>query len=201
MAILLALVASRIEPRRPALQTTTGNKSSLVRYTLENNRVITSPQTLWKEAQKKAGLSFSFHAFLLASMAVSEYASGSEKLKTAVMFAALNYAKKYKTTLEKMLIPDGKLGGQAGRYASTARPPSLPDVLLAVKVEKGLISDPTGGAVQFDSPRTQLIQWQKGDPKHKHPNQIAADRQKSGKVAFYLPGEDPGNARFWRPVA
>lgn len=199
---VVLLAASSARAAAPVVQkVVTGSSKTLVKYTLVNNRVTVSPQVLWSEAQTKAGFKFTFKTFLLASLAASEYNSGSQLLKSAVMHAALNYAKKYKRTLEGMLIPDGKLGGQKGRYASTAHPPTLNDVKIAQAVEAGTIKDPTGGAVQFDSPRTQLYMWKKGDPDHKHPLEIAKDRMNSGKTVAYLPGEDPENARFWRPIA
>jgi hypothetical protein len=186
---------------KPPQKVVTGSSKSLVRYTIINNRVTESPTDLWRQAQAKAGFAFPFRVFLLASMAASEYASGSQQLKAAVMWAAKNYEKRYKTSLNSMLIPDGKLGGQKGRYASTAHPPTLTDVKLAQLVEGGSIKDPTGGAVQFDAPRTQRI-LNKTNPKdHKTPEQVASDRMKSGKRVVYLANEDPENARFWVPTS
>ena len=198
---VIFIAASARTAEAPTVITKKGTSKSLVYFTFDGRRVLETPQALWSAAQKKAGMTFPFYAFLLATLASSEYNSGSARLKSGVMHAALNYSKRYKVSLEKMLIPDGKLGKQKGRYASTALPPTLEDVKLALQVLSGAIKDPTNGAVQFDSPRTQLVLWKKGDPDHKHPNEIAKDRQASGKVAYYIPGEDPENARFWRMAA
>jgi hypothetical protein len=179
----------------------TGSPKTLVTYTLVNNRVVESPAVLWAAAQKKAGFNFPFRVFLLASMAASEYSSGSQQLKAAVIWAARNYEKARKTTLTAMLAPDGKLGGQLGRYASTAHPPTLTDVKLAMLIEAGKLPDMTRGSIQFDSVRTQRILNKRDPVKNKPPEIIAANRMKEGKRALYLPGEDPENARFWQPTS
>lgn len=166
---------------------------------------------IYAAAQKKAGFTFPFRAFLLATMAASEYGTLSPTILLAgVMHAALNYEKKFrsktgaKTTLEKMLLgTENKLGGQRGRYAATDQPPTADNVKLALDVLAGRVGDPTGGAVQFDAPKTQAILNKKrpktaADPGgYSTPEVIAKERQAAGRKVAYIPGIDPGLARFW----
>lgn len=180
------------------------NDKILVTFSLtdgaaDSQRVIADPDVLWSLAQDAAGFQFSFDAFLLAAMVSSEYNgySASGTLKAAVVWAARNYSERYGRSISNMLIPDGKLGGQKGRYASTRLAPRLYDVLIANGVLDGSISDITGGAFQFDSPRTQDALHARDPSTYKSAQEIAQSRVNDGRTLVLLPGEDPNKIRFW----
>ena len=180
------------------------NNRVLVTFSLtdgppDSQRVIADPEVLWKLAQQAAGFQFSYETFLLATMVSSEYNgySASGTLKAAVVWAARNYSERYGRSISNMLTPDGKLGGQLGRYASTRLAPRLYDVLIANGVLNGDLSDPTGGAFQFDSPATQDALHRRDPSKYKDAAGVAAARVADGRTLVLLDGEDPNKIRFW----
>jgi hypothetical protein len=183
-----------------------GARRRRVPFTAEYNRqlggIFTDVIAQWKAAQKRWKKSFSFKAFLLGTLSASEYNNGSDQLKAAVQHATLNWERsnRWGWTLEKMLIPDGQFGEQAGRYASTSKAASLRDIEIAEKVLAGKFSDPTEGAIQFDAPRTQRIMNKLKPAQYKPPEKVARERQDAGLRPVFLAKEDPELARFWRPT-
>jgi hypothetical protein len=141
------------------------------------------------------------NAFVLGTMIASEAADLSPLAKAAVAHTAINMARSKKMRLTKLLTPDGKFGSQQGRYATTARPPTMETIDIAEAVLDGRLRDVTGGAVQFDSAGAQREGVKAGWAGYNSlPEDVAKTRMKEGKVAIYLPGVDPDKMRFWRPV-
>jgi hypothetical protein len=190
----------------PAVERPTFIGGKKVPFRVENNKKlggIFDPAIAdWKAAQRRLRTKFPFRIYMLARLSASEYGDGSDQVKTAVQHAALNWesSNRWGMRLEKMLIPDGKFGGQAGRYASTDKDAELRDVQLAAQVLAGKRPDPTEGAIQWDAPRTQKILSKQNPRLYKPPEQIAKDRKKEGLQEVYLSNEDPALARFWRPT-
>jgi hypothetical protein len=169
------------------------------------SQVTETPSEIRAQIEKKLGRTTTSDAVSLATMIASEQGSDPPHVKAAIANAAVNYAKYKKYTDVENAITDGSgparsFGGQLGRYASTHEPPTLEDLNIAEAVLSGRLPDTTGGAIQFDSPLAQLEGLRKKLPGYKKtPEQLAADRRKSGLEAYYLPGVDPMRVRFWRP--
>ena len=112
-------------------------------------------------------------------------------------WAAKNMAARVGKSVANLLMPGGIPGGQAGRYASTANPSTDATRSIAYDVLSGLVPDPTGGAVQFDAPRTQDALFAQGRVRLDAAG-VAASRESEGKEVVYLPGVDPNYMRWWR---
>lgn len=169
------------------------NKKPLTRL-----EVVESPEALAAQASKVLKRPVSETALVLAALLASEAGSGADIAKIAVAYAALTMAKKERVSILTQLIPDGRLGGQLGRYASTRIPPTMRDVAIAEAVLAGRVANPSPGAIQWDSPKTQDALARKGIKGYrKDSRQIAADRQAKGKRAVFLPGVDPQYLRLW----
>jgi hypothetical protein len=142
------------------------------------------------------------NAFVLGTMIASEAADLPPIGKVAIAHTAANMARLKKMRLTKLLTPDGKFGSQQGRYATTARPPTMETIDIAQNVLEGKVKDVTGGAIQFDSTGTQRAAVKAGWAGYdSSPEDIEKSRSKEGKVVVYLPGVDPEKMRFWRPVS
>lgn len=158
---------------------------------------------------KQAGVSLDVYA--LARAIASEHPNSSELVKMAVAWVTQNNARRRGVSVASLLLaPNGLFarqnatvnGKHLGKYAATGNDPIAQEIAIAGKVLSGAVADPTGGAVQFDSPRAQraaLARKVKGY--RKTPEQVAAERMKEGKVLVTLTGVDPDYLRFWRPRA
>jgi spore germination cell wall hydrolase CwlJ-like protein len=150
---------------------------------------------------KQAGTSLDVYA--LARMIASEHPSGTNAVKVAVACVVLNYARKRGVSVSALLLaPQGRFGRQnVGKYAATGNDPTAEEIEIARRVLSGGVLDPTGGAVQFDSPRAQRAALARGVKGYKKtPEDVARQRIAEGKVAVTVPGIDPDYLRFWKPV-
>ena len=161
--------------------------------------------TLVAMTSKAMGHLVSEDAFLLGTLLASEAGNQPDMAKVAIAFAALTQAKHLGVTLRTLLAPKalgGKLGGQLGGYASTARPPTKHDVEIGEGVLTGKYINPTPGAIQWDSPRAQDKLLEKGAPGYRmNADQLAHMRQSEGKVPVYVADINPSELRLWRPAA
>lgn len=216
-ALAIVLLASRSAEAKPVSRRTAPSK--LVPFTQEKifwrynkkkkkdeYRVqIAEPlPELAARASRKLGRRVSPSSFILAAMIASEAGSNPDTAKTAVAHAAITMAKKLGVSLTSLLAPNkqgGRLGSQHGRYASTARPPSAAELEIAEAVEKGQLTNPTPGAVQWDSPAAQDKLTAEGAPGYEiDADALAARRAGENKIAVYVPGVDPRELRLWRPA-
>lgn len=165
----------------------------------KRNLVKESPAELVDMASKRLGRQIVLDDFVLASVIASEAGPHyTPYMRGAIGSAVVNHQNALGESIFDIL-PHGSFGDQlAGSYASTARPPTEEDLLIAEAVRNGRLPDVTGGAVQFDSPRTQRNQYAKGQVRQT-PEEVAADRMKERKVVFYLPNVDHDEIRFWVP--
>jgi hypothetical protein len=86
-------------------------------------------------------------------------------------------------------------------YASTVRPPTIPELKLAKRILAGTDLDLTRGAIQFDSPRAQRALLKAGKKGYrKTPEDVAAARQAAGMQMVTVPGVPAETTRFWRPI-
>lgn len=141
----------------------------------------------------------------LARMIASENPNDGELIQTAVAWVAKNEAKRLKRSVTQLLVPDGAAygpQGQGGRwYASTRNEATEATRAIARNVLSGATVDPTNGATNFDSPRSQRAGIRKGLPGYKStPEEIAQRRMNAGQEMVTLPGVDPDYMRFWRYV-
>jgi hypothetical protein len=127
-----------------------------------------------------------------------------------IAFAILNRAAELKKSPFELLtddpstfgsangLPNGKgvfgLQFRRGRYASTDKDPNQRHADIAALVVSRSIADPTGGAVQWDSPRSQGAQ----PGTLLTADQVAEERKKDGKEMVVLPGMRAFDLRFWR---
>jgi hypothetical protein len=157
------------------------------------------------ELARQAGVPLAVYA--LARMLRSEHGSEGEKVKTAIGWAAVNYARQSGVTIDRLLTrgtakggSDGFFGAQnVGKYASTRSDPTTVDIEIARKVLNRQVPDPTGGATQFDSPAAQRALVKKSLKGYsKGPEEVAAERMKKSDPVI-VAGIDPDHLRFWRP--
>lgn len=194
----------------------TGSRKSLVRHTLREvpwlnkksgktlirKEVIESPAELALQASTKLGRSniIGLTPYTLATVMASEAGSGSPAAKAAIAWAVKNAARAKGVNVFRLVAPDGKFGGQLGRYCASGLPPSEIDLKIAEGVESGKIPDTTRGAVQWDSPNAQDAMMKRGVAGYtKNAATVAAARIKDGKEVVHVPGVDPGYLRLWRP--
>jgi len=133
----------------------------------------------------------------LGRMIISENGNDPEIVQVAIAWTAKNEAKRRKKSIADLVMPGGVPAPQTGRYASTARAATNASREIARKVIKGIVADPTGGAIQFDAPKTQDILYKQGKVT-KTAAQIAASRIADGKEMVTVAGVDPGYMRWWR---
>jgi hypothetical protein len=162
---------------------------------------------LTAEASRKIGRPISVDVFVLATLSQSEAGDGPAMARVAIMHAALAKAKKDKKPLLQLLAPDGKLGGQLGRYAATGKPPTPVDIELAEAVLKGKVPNPTPGAVMWDSPDGMNKLAKQGAPGYRASEDEISPADKLAQVRkdrdhmvdIYPPGVDPEYLRMWKP--
>lgn len=119
-------------------------------------------------------------------------------VRTWTAYCAINEANRRGIALAKLLMPDGKPGGQLGKYASTVLNPRPIDLLIAWEVLHG-DSDPTGGATNFDCPMAQEAAVKRNAEGYtKTPEQVAAIRRKNGFEVVLVPGVPEYRWRLWR---
>lgn len=158
-----------------------------------------------------AGVSDNVYA--LASAMVSE-AGGKAAAQAAVGWALRNHADERGESIFRVLTRAGrndrdtrKFEAHEGngfygpqnvgpRWASTRKAPTPEALALAADILSGAVSDPTGGATQFDAPSAQDSLLGKVEGYVKDAQQVAEERSK-GAVMVMLPGVD--GIRFWVP--
>lgn len=131
----------------------------------------------------------------LARMIESEAGGTPEIAMRGVAHAAMNHAAGRSIT-DVLTHGTGGANGhygpqEEGRYASTAKEPSPASIKIAQEVLSGKSTDPTGGAVQWDSPQAYA------DPERAHV--VAASRASEGKHIVTLPGVPASTFRFYAP--
>jgi len=199
-AVLFATpVVHRVQTRAKRMNTVTDAPAGA------DGVVRADPATL----AHQAGVTLDTYA--LARMVASEHPRDSRAIRVAVAWAARNYAAKGRVSVSRLLLRavkngkvlahDGLFARQntGGKYATTANDPNADDLEVASLVISGRVADPTGGADQFDSPAAQRAAVARGAKNYtKTPEEVAADRRRSGKVLVTLAGVPADKVRFWR---
>jgi hypothetical protein len=144
----------------------------------------------------------SLDVYALARVIASEAGGQTWAAQVAVAWAVINYAKvRGKSVAAVVLGSASSFGpqGSGGRgYVSSSKAPTSAQLGLAMAIDRGEIADPTGGATNFDSPREQRREHDAGLVK-KTPEEVAADRERSGLVAYDV-DVDGADFRFWGPA-
>lgn len=138
----------------------------------------------------------------LARAVTSEEGDQVELVRIAVAWAVINYANRHgvSPTAAVQKHKDGYHYGDqtGGNYVSSRFEAAPRDRALVDRILAGEIPDPTPGAVQFDSPKTQDWQYAHGQVS-KTSAQVADSRRAEGKWEFNLPGVDGYSFRLWVP--
>jgi len=201
IALALVAIAARSgssSSSDTAAATTTGTpvvrKSNLVSFTVVGNRVKETPSAISAVVNSKLGRRVPLQIVALATMIASEAAAQSEKIQ--VGYAAINESKRLGIPLFVLLAKAGSFGTQLlNGYASTSRPPSKEDVLLAEKIFAGKVKDTSKGATHFDSPKAQRAAVARKAPGYrKSPEQVAAARKAAGMTLVY----NTDSLRLWK---
>ena len=177
----------------------------------ENGRGVIprNPQDMLAETNRdlqSEGLpSIDLDTYALARALNSEHGSESETVRTWVAWAIRNNADNRKTGVyERLTTSRGPASGMFARqrtdarYAATNQAPTYEDVQIAHDVLNAPASaDPTGGATNFFSPRTQNILFAKaqaGDPRFVGRITVDAEglRQRWARNGLVSIGEPPG---------
>lgn len=143
-----------------------------------------------------------------------EREEGTKAGRIAVGWATKNEARREKISVTRLLtrstvkdkktgkvsavFGDGFYGSQElHKWAATTNPPSAGSIELAKQIlaEPPKISDPTGGATNWDAPKLQDQKHAKDPKKYKSSAEIATARQAAGKKLVMVPGV--GATRFW----
>lgn len=147
--------------------------------------------------------------YALARMVASEHPRDSETVQVAICWATRNYAARARLSVWDLLVTRGDADSAnhfarqnaGGKYASTVNDPTQAHVNVAHKVMLAQVPDPTNGATQYDSPKAQRAAAARSVTGYtKSPEQVAADRIRSGSELVVLAGVDPDDLRFWRPA-
>lgn len=134
--------------------------------------------------------------YALARVGASE-AGGQKKIaKAGVMWVVMNEATRRGSDVLRVILGSASSFGAQGTggrgFVSSSHDPQTIDLVTAAGVVDGSIDDPTGGAVNFDSPRAY------SDPSRA--DTFAANRQSEGKELVTLEGVPESTFRFWRPA-
>lgn len=150
--------------------------------------------------------------YTLARIAQSEEGLSSDRAKIAVMYAALNHARRQGKSVTYVATRGNprrsdyeQANGRYGRqgihpYCTTIAAPKPHTLDLAIQVMDGELPDETQGAGFWDNPLAQLKGWLKNpyNPLTKKgtrsPDEIAERRKASGLREVNIPGV---STRFW----
>jgi hypothetical protein len=134
--------------------------------------------------------------YALARVGASE-AGGQKKIaKAGVMWVVMNEANRRSVNVLDVILGDASSFGPQGtggrHFVSSSHDPQTIDFVTAQGVSDGSIDDPTGGALNFDSPGA-YSDAAKADT-------FAANRASEGKELVLLEGVAEKTFRFWRPA-
>lgn len=134
--------------------------------------------------------------YALARVGASEAGGQRQLAKAAVMWVVMNEAQRRGTNVVAVILGSAQAFGPQGTggrgFVSSSHDPQTIDLTTAQSVVDGSIDDPTGGALNFDSPRAYA------DPSRA--DTFAANREKEGKELVVLEGVPESTFRFWRPA-
>lgn len=143
--------------------------------------------------------------YALARVGASE-AGGQKKIaKAGVMWVVMNEASRRGSNVVDVILGSASgfgAQGTGGRgFVSSSHDPQSIDFLTAQGVVDGSIDDPTGGAVNFDSPGAYKDKVDAGgnvvESAQDRADAFAANRESEGKTLVVLEGVAEKTFRFW----
>jgi len=151
------------------------------------------------------------NAYALARVIRSEVGGAPLIAQIGVAWTVLNHARDVGRSVLAVVtratnkagdaVGDGFFGTQGGsggtRYVSSSQDPTDDDLAIAAGAIAGDPADPTGGAVNFDSPASYGVQ---AGTAAAGADDFAQNRQAEGKELVTLPGVSASTIRFWRPA-
>lgn len=185
--------------RRPSRFT--GRRSSdVITYDIIEDVVSQTPAQIQAAIKRKLGREIPINVVALAGAIASE-SSGPTLAQIGIGWAIRNYAAREGKSILAAVAPDGRFAAQGlpgHSYVSTRLPPTKHTIQIAeaILASPPRIKDPTRGAIQFDSPRTQRALLAQGRVS-RTPEQVAAKRRAAGRREIHLPGISPDELRFW----
>jgi hypothetical protein len=141
--------------------------------------------------------------YALARVVTSEASVLPRAAQVGVAWATRNLAAaEGKSVFELVVGTAGRFGpqGSGGRKVSSKQVPGKLQLEIASDVLADRVSDPTGGATQFDAPGEQDREYAAGIVTHDSA-EIAASRMRAGYELVVIDGVDPQVTRFWRKIA
>jgi hypothetical protein len=146
------------------------------------------------------------NVYALARVSASEAGGCSRAAKTAVCWVVRNEATRRKvSTLDVVLGSASGFGkqGTGGRgFVASSRDPGAVDYDVADQVDSGAVSDPTGGALHFDSPGAYKDQLDADGAIVRTADErieaFASARQAEGFDLMLVDGVPAKTFRFWR---
>lgn len=183
-------------------------EKGLVPFTLEGHNVRESLATVHREVVRVLSKTMSEVVVLLGTLIASEAGSLPRAGMVGVGWATLNMATGRKAagmTREKreaavLKLVGRELGEQGGVrwYAATSRPPTKTSIEVADEVLDLRVADPTGGAIQWDSPEAQRALHKRDPKRYRTPEEIASKRISVDKRELRLvAGVSADKTRFW----
>jgi hypothetical protein len=145
--------------------------------------------------------------YALARVGASE-AGGQKKIaKAGVMWVCMNEAAHAGKTVIQVILGSASAFGPQGtggrNFVSTSKDPGTLDLMTAQGVADGSIDDPTGGALNFDSPRSytdKIVNGQVVKTREQRIQEFEDGRSSEGKELVTLEGVPESTFRFWRPA-
>ncbi len=143
--------------------------------------------------------------YALARVGASEAGGQKKVAKAAVMWVVMNEATRQRSNVVAVVLgSSGAFGpqGTGGRnFVSSSHDPQSIDFVTAAGVVDGTIDDPTGGAVNFDSPGAYRDKVDDDgnvvQTAAERAEAFAANREKEGKTLVVLEGVPERTFRFW----
>lgn len=144
--------------------------------------------------------------YALARVGASEAGGCKRSAKVAVMCVVVNHAVAVSSTPLLVILGSAETFGPQGTggrsYVASSKDPQPIDLEIAGGVMDGTLTDNTGGALNFDSPRSYTDKFDADGnliaTAQQRADAFAAAREGEGKTLFVLDDVSESTFRFWR---
>lgn len=146
--------------------------------------------------------------YALARVSASEAGGQKQIAKQGVCWVVINHANAVNTTPLLTILGSAPTFGHQGTggrsFVASGKDPGAVDLQVADDVFSGNVADPTGGALNFDSPGAYKDKLDNDGnviaTAQERADAFAAARQGENKVLVLLDGVSESTFRFWRPA-
>jgi len=145
--------------------------------------------------------------YALARVAASEAGGQKKVAKAGVMWVCMNQAAHLGKNVVQVILGSAQAFGPQGTggrgFVATSKDPQTIDLITAQGVVDGSIDDPTGGALNFDSPRSytdKIVDGEVVKTREERIQEFEDNRASEGKELVTLEGVPESTFRFWRPA-